>query len=560
MNDRPRLLPPDAFCDRGEPRRKTCLFLLAVAAIALWDLGGRSIFHHDLPRFGTIAREMVRSGDWFVPTQYGRTYANKPILYVWAVAGPSALVGDVTTWTLRLPSALALIATAWATYVWAFARTGSRATGRVAGLLVVTTYFVNDMGRVGRPDMLATAFGALAAAWIDRSILGKGRPRDALSSGLALGAGLLSKGPVVLLIPAALVLLPRAAISLRERARRARPGTVALVALAVVALWLVPAAISGGRDWTRRLVWDQIATRVEGKTNHLEAPWYYLWMLPLSALPWAPTLVLAPVAFAWRRVRERFGDGAHVTSAAAALLVLTLLPTKEIRYASVVVPPFAVAAAQMWAAFAARAQDAAKATRTLRALGVASLLGAAGGAFALATWPAAIPWGALPVLALVVLGLAALRRPAPGDAARHLVGRAAGTSLALAACGLTLFWAVFTHYLVTKAERENDAIAAVLDPGVPTVLFGADPEVPKSLTPDDTFTGAPHVTFVTDPAAIPKPAAAPRLFVICLGTDGPAAKAARGEDAVTALARERSDGRTLLVLRFGPTTKPAPGG
>lgn len=530
----------------------TPLFLLVVVAVAFWDLGGRSIYHRDLPRFGTIAREMIASNDWLVPTQYGHSYANKPILYVWAVAGPSALAGEVSTWTIRLPSALALVLCAWAAAAWAFARTGSRAVGHAAGLLVATTFFVNEMGRVGRPDMLATAFATLGAMLLDRTILGKGSPRDPLWAGLALGAGILSKGPVVLLIPAALVLLPRATIPLRERVRRARPATVLLLALAAVSLWLVPAAISGGTEWTKRLVVDQVARRVEGTANHMEAPWYYLATLPQSALPWTPVLLLAPFAFVSKRTRAHLGDGAHVAAAGIALLVLSLVPTKEVRYASIAIPAFAVAAAQVGTWLASRATDAAKALRTVRTVGVVALLGAAGGAYALARWPAAIPWGAIPVAVLVVLGVAAFRRPAPDEDAPRLAGKAAGWSLVVAASLLCLFWSVFARYLVPKSQRENDAVAAVLAPGVPTFLLGADPErVPGALNPDDVFTGAPHATFVEDPAALPRPAAAPRLFVICLSEQVGAVESARGERAVTALSRVRGDRRTLVVLRFG---------
>src|SRR5262249_11059785 len=157
----------------------------------------------------------------------------------WAVAGPSALAGGVTPFLLRLPSALALVGLALATSAWGRARTGSIALGRLAGLLVATTWFVHELGRAGRPDLLATAFAMAAAAWTDRAILGKGSPRDPWWAALALAGGLLSKGPVVLLPTAFVVLLPRPGLPRREVARRARPFLLLGGAIVGAALWIV---------------------------------------------------------------------------------------------------------------------------------------------------------------------------------------------------------------------------------------------------------------------------------------------------------------------------------
>jgi 4-amino-4-deoxy-L-arabinose transferase-like glycosyltransferase len=549
VNERPPLLPPDLLSDRGDPRRATVLFLAALFAIAFWDLGGRSIFHKDLPRFGTIAREMLRSGDWLVPTQYGKTYANKPILYIWAVAGPSALVGDPTVWTIRLPSAIALVWTAWSTYAWTFARTGSRGAGRLAGLLVATTMFVNELGRVGRPDLLSTAFATAAAVWIDRSCLGKGRRLDPLWAGLALGAGLLTKGPVVLLIPLALVFLPRRAVPLRERLRRTRPVLVLAAAVAVGALWLGPAWARGGWEYVRRLVVEQTGERLAGTANHLEAPWYYLWTLFAFSSPWAPVLVPAPLAFLSRRVRDALGDGAHAAAAGVALLVLSIFPTKEIRYASVLIPPMAVALAQIVAWLAARATRAGPWARRLRGFGVVGLLAAAGAGVALAIVPAAIPWALLPALGMAAIGVAALRlRVAEFDAPR-LVSRAIGGTVVLVACALLVYWPVFARRFVHTDQQENDAIAGALEPGVPTFLLRP---ARGGLTPDDLFTGAPNVVYLVDPAMLPPAAAVPRADVVLLEGERAIATSARGQEPVEVLRRRRSDGRTLLVLRFGP--------
>jgi 4-amino-4-deoxy-L-arabinose transferase-like glycosyltransferase len=97
----PLRLPPDLASEPVPSRAGTVLYVVALVLIAVWDLGGRSILHRDLPRFAVIAREMITGGDWLVPQQHGKPYLNKPILFIWMVAGPSALFGDANAVLLR---------------------------------------------------------------------------------------------------------------------------------------------------------------------------------------------------------------------------------------------------------------------------------------------------------------------------------------------------------------------------------------------------------------------------------------------------------------------------
>jgi 4-amino-4-deoxy-L-arabinose transferase-like glycosyltransferase len=542
--------PPDLLTEPRPSRAGTAVYAVALALLALWDLGGRSLLHRDVPRFAVIATEMLRSGDWLVPTQHGETYANKPILYVWAVAVPSALFGGVTPFLVRLPSALALLATALCASAWGRARSGSVAVGRLAGLLVATTWFVFELGRSGRPDMLATAFATAGATWTDRAILGRCGRHDAVLAGLALGAGLLSKGPVTLLPALLLLLVPRRGLPLRERARRARPFVALACALAVAGLWVVPAWLRGGEDFLRRLVVDQTADRLAGRGNHVEAWWDYLVTFPRGALPWSPLFLGAALLVASRRGRALLGDASHVVATLLAFGVLSLVPTKDTRYAAILVPPLAVAAAQAVSALSDRARDAARWGRRLRVLGVAALVAAAVGAVVAARAPDSLPW-VVPVLLALAAGGAGAARGAALDAPRAAIGRIAGLALLFVASGLLLYWSVLPRGDPIEAVRENRAVASVLPAGVPVVVLAGGP---GRLVTDDLFEAAPEATYARDAAAIPSRAAAPSLVVVCLEGSADVAAAARGESPVRLLARPRRGdaSRTLVVLRFGP--------
>jgi len=338
--------PPDLLSARPASRAGAVAFGVALLFLAFWDLAGRSLHHADVPRFAVIAREMLRTGDWLLPTQHGEPYANKPILYVWLVGLASLPTGLPSAFTVRLPSALAFVATAWVTAAWARRRSGSATCGHLAGLLFATTFFASALGRSGRPDMCATAFGTAAAAWLDGAVLGSGRRRDAWLAGACLGAGLLTKGPVVLLLPLAIVLLPRPTVSIGARLARARLGIVLPVAALVAALWIVPAWLRAGSGFVENLVVRQTLERVAGQANHVEPWWYYGPSLLASALPWTPAFLALPARFASAAVRARLGDAVPVLAALVCLVVLTLVPTKQVRYALIVIPPLAVATAQ----------------------------------------------------------------------------------------------------------------------------------------------------------------------------------------------------------------------
>ncbi|HVG95054.1 MAG TPA: hypothetical protein VND21_11450 [Planctomycetota bacterium] len=527
--------PPDLLTEPRPSRAGTAAYVLALALLAFWDLGGRSLLHRDVPRFAVIVTEMLRSGDWLVPTQHGEPYANKPILYIWAVA---------------LPSALALVATALCASAWGRARSGSVAVGRLAGLLVATTWFLFELGRAGRPDMLATAFATAGAMWTDRALLGQGRRWDAVFAGLALGGGLLAKGPVVLLPALLLVLAPRRDVGLAERARRARPWVVLACALAVAALWVVPAYLRGGDDFLRRLVVDQTADRLAGRGNHREAWWDYLVTFPAGALPWSPLYLGAALLFASRRGRAVLGDASHVVATLLAVVVLSLVPTKDTRYAAILVAPLAVAAAQAVSALADRARDAARWNRHLRVLGLVSLVATAVGVVVAAQAPSSLPWTVPVLLALAAGGIGAMRGGVAASP-RAAIGTIAGLALLVVGSGLLLYWSVLPRRAPIEAVRENRDVASVLPPGVPVVVLGGGP---VRLVTDEFFDAAPDAVYARDAAAIPPRDAAPALVVVCLEGNADAAASARGEAPVRLLARPRRGdaSRVLLVLRFGP--------
>ena len=174
------------------------IFLVAFLALVPW-LGDRYAWPKDEARLGLVIKEMMATGEWWVPKVGDGVYSKKPPLYPWLVALLSRR--GLTEWTLRLPAALAAAATVAVTYLIG-ARLVAPAAGLVAAGLLAASPLFFQWGRIGRMESLLALFITLAfwslARWLDG-----GRRVDALLFGIWVGLGVLTKGPAALLPVAA---------------------------------------------------------------------------------------------------------------------------------------------------------------------------------------------------------------------------------------------------------------------------------------------------------------------------------------------------------------------
>ena len=90
--------------------RHRVLLLVALGALiyVLW-LGRRDLWYPDAPDITEVCRAMFVSGDWVAPRHYGEIWVDYPPMLYWAGSIWSQLLGGMSEFTLRLPSALAAI-------------------------------------------------------------------------------------------------------------------------------------------------------------------------------------------------------------------------------------------------------------------------------------------------------------------------------------------------------------------------------------------------------------------------------------------------------------------
>jgi 4-amino-4-deoxy-L-arabinose transferase-like glycosyltransferase len=175
--------------------------LLAAAAVYLglfFGLDDFPLFDVDEGAFSEATREMLERGDFVTTYLNGQLRFDKPILTYWLQALSVSIFG-VGEFGFRLPSALA--ASAWIAAIMVFARQqADAATGYAAALLAATSLGVTAIGRGATADALLNMLLALAMFDLFR-YLQQPLARYRWRAFLWIGLGLLTKGPVALLIP-----------------------------------------------------------------------------------------------------------------------------------------------------------------------------------------------------------------------------------------------------------------------------------------------------------------------------------------------------------------------
>jgi 4-amino-4-deoxy-L-arabinose transferase-like glycosyltransferase len=235
------------------------------ALVYLPNLGARPLRLEE-GRRAIPARAMLDTGNFVVPTLYGEPYPSKPPGFFWMVAAVGAMGGGVGEVAVRLPSVVSVLLGAWLVVLFA-RRELPPLTRHLAALLFVSGFIMLDKGTLGEIDAVFTllVFGTLAAWW------GGYRPeghtlRSWLAVGALLGAAILTKGPVALVLFYAPVIV---FLVWEGRARRLlAPGHALALALGVVPtlLWAgrllrhVPLSVAGAH-WSRELLGD-VANKV----------------------------------------------------------------------------------------------------------------------------------------------------------------------------------------------------------------------------------------------------------------------------------------------------------
>lgn len=286
------------------------LFWLCATVILFVGLGLRDPWPADEPRFMLVAKQMVESGNWLFPMRGDELYPDKPPVFMWIQALLYGLTGSVRI-AFLLPSLVSGLIVLGLVRdlgrrLWSDASSSVWHVGAIASWLLLFAVMFTFQFKRAQIDPLITLWVTIGIWAFLRHYLE--RPSLALwcLAWAACGIGIITKG--VGFLP--LLVLPIAVWATRARWQSMAPSTrspmrwlLGPVALVVpIALWLIPMATVayGGNDpmfraYADNILFKQTAGRYTNPWLH-QQPWYYF--IQVVLLQWLPVSLALP--FVWR--------------------------------------------------------------------------------------------------------------------------------------------------------------------------------------------------------------------------------------------------------------------
>lgn len=323
--------------------------LLVILCLCLYLPGQASLppFDRDEARFAQASKQMIESGDYIDIRFQDVPRHKKPVGIYWLQAASVQLTGAVDQiWAYRVPSWLGATFAVIATFSLG-ALLFSPVAGFAAAGLLATCLLMGVEAHLAKTDaaLLATIVLAqlgLARLWMTGTLT----LVQAATFWLAVGAGILIKGPLVLLALGG----PMVILSLLRRSPRWLAGLRPLwglpLCLLVVLPWLLAITLkTGGHFWQESVGQDLLAKAAGEQESHGGPPGYYLLTALLTFWPWGGLL---PV-IAWGAWRQRREPAVQflLSWLVPFWLLFEFFPTKLMHYTLPVFPVLALLAGNL---------------------------------------------------------------------------------------------------------------------------------------------------------------------------------------------------------------------
>lgn len=340
-----RLFPGPSIGSQTPPHALALLLLVVLPAVVLYPCLAFPLFEPDESRYAQIPSEMLHRGEWVLPTLQGEPYLDKPPLFYWLVMLSYQTFG-VHDWAARLVPALAVHAAILLTYLLGRRSLGERPALLAALLLTVAPGFAG-MARLLILDGLLTLCVTVALfAGLEAVRGNRFRWPWWLAACVATGLGVLTKGPVAVLLLAPVVwLYPRLAGREVRVPTRAWLTFVAVI-LALALPWYVALSLRVP-EFVRYFFWEHNVRRFLDPEMHVRSVWFYLPILAMVMLP--ATVLLVPFVRFLLRLDEDTASqrsselGYHLLAGGWCVLFFTLASCKLPTYILPALPFFALA-------------------------------------------------------------------------------------------------------------------------------------------------------------------------------------------------------------------------
>lgn len=287
----------------SDDRKKAFWFIALLSVLVILPFLGETIFYSKgEPREAIVAFSMLESGNWILPVNYGTDIAYKPPFFYWSIATVSSLLGGVTEYSSRLPSALAFLAMQLVFFSFIAKRKGVK-TAFLASILLLSSFEVHRAAVACRVDMVQVSFIVISLCllfrWDEKEC--RGIPWLAI---LLMGCATLTKGPVGSIFPCV-------SIGLYQLLRR-RPFwktffcllVIGILSLIPYAAWISAAYVQGGQPFID-LMLEENAGRFMGKMSydsHENPLWYNFLTIIWGWIPWTLVLLISLFGLEWKNI------------------------------------------------------------------------------------------------------------------------------------------------------------------------------------------------------------------------------------------------------------------
>ena len=285
---------------------------LVLLCLALWLPGLFTLppTDRDESRFAQATSQMLRTGD-FVRIMNGTAARNKkPIGIYWlqapfaAAARQAGLARQNPIWPYRLPTLLGGIAAVLATFAAGETLFADRRAALAAAAMLAACVLLTVEAHIAKTDAALLGATTVAMAVLARAWRGvKLRPAGAALFWLALGAGILIKGPITPMVVGLTAL--SATLASRQAAwlRALRPAWGAVLLCLVVLPWFVAIGLATHGAFFSDALGSDLARKLgAAEESHAGFPGEHLVLLPLLVFP-AVVPVLGGLVAGWQARR-----------------------------------------------------------------------------------------------------------------------------------------------------------------------------------------------------------------------------------------------------------------
>lgn len=319
-------------------KKHTWIEILTIVIVAgfimAYQLGGLPLLDPDEPVYAQTAREMLAADDFVSPRIYGDFWYDKPPMYYWLVAGAMKLVGQSEV-AARLPSAF--FAVCGALLVYAGGKTIiNRRAGFIAGLVLSTSLEYFYLGKAAVTDATLTFFiTACLLLYLNKKYY---------LAYIAAGLAVLTKGPVGLVLPAAIVLIHLVLTRSIGNLKHIKLFTGSLLMLAVSLPWYLLMYHFHGMDFVNTFLGFHNMIRFLQPEHPSGILWYYyIPVLLLGFFPWTIFLVQSISAAIQNRRSEQGSELVFIVIWASVIFgFFTMSQTKLVSYILPMFPPLAL--------------------------------------------------------------------------------------------------------------------------------------------------------------------------------------------------------------------------